>query len=224
MNAAELTELRDKFIKMSTTVVSDALDAVGLRNNVAIGVKPVWNCPPIVGTAVTVRNIPTGTRKQVHHGGFVTASHCEDGSVIVVGNSGDIENNGWGELVSWAAKAKGAVGTVVDGAARDVGGYEDMGYPVYAKGVVPRTARGRLVQDAVNITIRFCGVQVNPGDLVFADRNGIVFIPVGREREVLEAAEKIYEKEEAMIEAIKAGKDPLKVDLEHDYEKMLKKD
>jgi regulator of RNase E activity RraA len=222
MNGSELAEIREKFIKMSTTVVSDALDAIDLRNNVAIGVKPVWNCPPIVGTAVTVRNIPAGTKKQIHHGGFVTASHCEEGSVIVVGNAGDIENNGWGELVS-AAKAKGAVGTVVDGAARDVDGFENMQYPVYAKGVVPRTARGRLVQDAVNITIKFCGVQVNPGDLVFADRNGIVFIPAGREKEVLNAAEKIYEKEESMIQAIKAGKDPLKVDLEHDYEKMLKK-
>ena len=58
MNEKNITKIRERLFKMSTTVVSDALDAVGLRSNIAIGVLPVWNCPPIAGPAVTVRNIP----------------------------------------------------------------------------------------------------------------------------------------------------------------------
>jgi 4-hydroxy-4-methyl-2-oxoglutarate aldolase len=218
-----LDEVRVRLLKLSTTIVSDALDGVGIRNNAVAGVRPVWNCPAIVGPAVTVRNIPAGTGTQKHHGGFVTARNAKPGDVIVVGNDGDIENNGWGEIVAWAAKMKGVQGTVVDGAVRDVDAYEKMGFPVFAKGIVPRTARGRLIQDAVNIRIRFCNTQVNPGDLVYADCNGIVFIPPEKVVEVVDAAEKLHQREEAMIEQIKAGKDPMEVDLKSGYEDMLKR-
>jgi regulator of RNase E activity RraA len=118
---------------------------------------------------------------------------------------------------------KGVQGTVVDGAVRDIEAFEAMGYPVYAKGAVPRTARGRLIQDAINIRIRFCNTQVNPGDVVFADRNGIVFIPPDKVLEVVEEAEKLHQKEEVMIEQIKAGKDPIEVSSKGGYETMLKK-
>ena len=218
-----LDEVRSRLLKVSTTIVSDALDAVGIRNNAVAGVRPVWNCPAIVGTAVTVRNIPAGTGTQKHHGGFVTSQKSKPGDVIVVGNDGDIENNGWGELVAWAAKMKGVQGTIVDGAVRDIDAFEKMGYPVYAKGVVPRTARGRLIQDAINIRIRFCNAQVNPGDLVFADCNGIVFIPPEKVLEVLEGSEELHRKEEAMIEQIKAGIDPIEVGSKGGYETMLKR-
>lgn len=218
-----LEEIRRRLLKLSTTIVSDALDGIGIRNNAVAGVRPVWKCPAIVGPAVTVRNIPAGTGTQKHHGGFVTSQRSNPGDVIVVGNDGDIENNGWGELVAWAAKMKGVQGTVVDGAVRDIDAFEAMGYPVYAKGVVPRTARGRLIQDAINVRIRFCNAQVNPGDLVFADCNGIVFIPPEKVLEILEAAEDLHRKEAAMIEQIKAGMDPIEVGSKGGYETMLKR-
>lgn len=223
MSSWNLEEIRPRFLKLSTTVVSDAMDAVGITNNAVAGIRPVWNCPKILGTAVTTRNIPAGTQTQKNHGGFVTAQHCNPGDVIVVGNGGDIENNGWGELVSWSAKMKGAIGTVVDGAVRDVDAFEAMGYPVYAKGVVPRTARGRMIQDGINIRIKFANTQVNPGDLVFADINGILFIPPDRVIEVLEKAEEIQKKEDAMIEQIKQGANSIEVGSKGGYEEMLKR-
>ena len=223
MNDWNLEEVRARLLKLSTTVVSDALDAVGIRNNAVAGVKPVWDCPAIVGTAVTVRNIPAGTHSQKDHGGFVTTNMAKSGDVIVVGNDGDIENNGWGGVVAWAAKLKGVQGTVVDGAVRDVDGYIDMGYPVYAKGLVPRTARGRMMRDETNVRIKFCNTQVVPGDLVFADKNGIVFIPPEKVPEVVEKAEELEEKENAMIEMLKKGLDPIEVGRQGGYENMLKK-
>lgn len=222
MSDWNLDEVRERMLKLSTTVVSDALDAVGIRNNAVAGVRPVWDCPPIVGTALTVRNIPAGTATQKNHGGFVTTHNSKAGDIIVVGNDGDIENNGWGGVVAWAAKIKGVQGTVVDGAVRDVGEYEDMGYPVYAKGITPRTARGRMVQDGVNIRIKFCNTQVNPGDLVFADKSGILFIPPAQVMEVLEKAEEIEIREKGMIEKLKAGWDPIEVGAKSGYEEMLK--
>jgi len=223
MTESNLEQVRARFLKLSTTVCSDALDAVGITNNAVAGVRPVWDCRAIFGPAVTARHIPASTHTQKAHGGFVTSNQCKGGEVIVVSLGGDIENNGYGGLVACAAKMKGAVGTIVDGAVRDIDAFVDLDYPVYAKGVVPRTARGRLIQDAVQVRIKFCNTTVDPGDLVFADKNGILFIPPDRLMEVLVKAEDLEAKEQAMMEKLKAGWDPLEVGAKSGYEEMLKK-
>lgn len=223
MADSNLEEVRARFLKLSTTVTSDALDAIGITNNAVAGVRPVWDCRPIFGPAVTARHIPASTHTQKSHGGFVTSNACRPGDVIVVSLGGDIENNGYGGLVACAAKMKGALGTIVDGAVRDLDAFVELDYPVYAKGVVPRTARGRLIQDAVQVRIKFCNTTVDPGDLVFADKNGILFIPPDRLMEVLEKAEELEAKEQAMMEKLKAGWDPLEVGAKSGYEDMLKK-
>jgi 4-hydroxy-4-methyl-2-oxoglutarate aldolase len=218
-----LEELRERFLKMPTTVVSDALDAIGITNNAVTGIKPVWKCPAIFGTALTVRNVPASTHTQKNHGGFVTAQHAKPGDIIVVDNGGDTENNGWGELVAWAARMKGVVGTVVDGAVRDVDAFEAMGYPVYSKAITLRTARKRMIQDGINVNIRFRNTQVRPGDYIMADVNGICVIPPERVLEVLEKAELIQKKEDEMIEKIKKGENALNVQEKSGYEDMLNK-
>ena len=221
--ALTLEELKERYLAMPTTVISDALDACGIMDNAVSGIPPVWRCEPVFGPAVTVRNVPAATHTQKNHGGFVTAQQCTPGCIVVVDNGGDVENNGWGELVSWACRMKGAVGTLVYGAVRDVSAYEEMQYPVYAKGVTLRTARKRLVQDAININIRFGTTQVRPGDYVMADINGICVIPPERVEEVLLKAEEIDKKEKEMIEKIKAGYNALEVQEKSGYETMLRK-
>ena len=218
-----LEELQARFLKMPTTVVSDALDACDITENAVCGIHPVWKCPPVFGCAVTVRNVPASTHTQKNHGGFVTAQQVVPGSIVVVDNGGDVENNGWGELVAWACRMNGAIATIVDGAVRDVGAFEEMEYPVYAKGITLRTARKRMVQDAVNVNIRFKNTQVRPGDYIMADVNGICVIPPERVEEVLEKAEAIQKKEDEMIEKIKAGYNALDVQAKSGYENMLRK-
>ena len=218
-----LNQLRERFLKMPTTVVSDALDACGMMNNAVSGIRPVWDCGAIFGTALTVRNVPAATHTQVNHGGFVTAQHAKPGDIVVVDNGGDEENNGWGELVAWAARAKGVVGTIVDGAVRDVDAYPKIDYPVYAKAVTLRTARKRMVQDTININIRFKSTQVRPNDYIMADANGICVIPPDRVMEVLEKAEAIQKKEDEMIEQIRQGENALIVQDKSGYETMLRK-
>ena len=112
---------------------------------------------------------------------------------------------------------------VVDGAARDIDACREFGFPVYARGTVPITARGRIMEESFNEVIRVGDVQVSPGDIVMADINGVVIIPVGRLDEVLKAAEDILEKELAMIEELKKGVPMLEVDQKFAYESMLKK-
>ena len=215
--------LKERITKVSTTAVSDALDSVGLMNNTVCGLSPTWNCGPVFGRAVTCCSIPASGHTQTIHGGFKVAEFVEPGAVVMVGNGGDITNNGWGALVSWGAKLKGAVGALVDGAARDVDEYESMGFPVYSKGLVCRTARGRMVQLSVNQPIRFGEAQVCPGDAIYADRNGICIIPFDRLIEVVEIAETLENNEREVIEEMKRGMSAVDASRKANYEDMLKK-
>jgi regulator of RNase E activity RraA len=120
------------------------------------------------------------------------------------------------------AKMKGVQGVVVDGAARDIDACRDFGFPVYARGTVPLTARGRIMEESFNEVVRIGDVQVRPGDVVMADVNGVVVVPVEKLDEVLTAAEEILKKEEAMIDELRRGVPILEVDQKYAYESMLK--
>lgn len=118
---------------------------------------------------------------------------------------------------------KGLSGVVVDGAARDIDACKEFGFPVYARGTVPITARGRIMEESFNEVIRIGDVQVRPGDILVADINGVVVIPVEKLDEALEAAEQVFQKETAMVEELKRSVPSLEVDQKYAYEAMLKK-
>lgn len=223
MTSKEFDEkYRIRFQKLSTTNLSDALDKVGIRGAV-IGIRPMFDCPKIVGRAVTIKITAAGMAKSKYHLGVRAIEQASPGDVIIIDNRGDINNNCWGEILSMAAKMKGVSGVVVDGAVRDIDACKEFGFPVYAKGVVPITARGRVMEESFNEIIRIGDIQVRPGDIVVADVNGVVIIPVEKIDEVLEAAEDILKKEEAMVEELLKGVPILEVDQKYSYETMLKK-
>lgn len=118
---------------------------------------------------------------------------------------------------------KGLSGVVVDGAARDIDACKEFGFPVYARGTVPITARGRIMEESFNEVIRIGDVQVRPGDILVADINGVVVIPVEKLDEALEAAEQVFQKETAMVEELKRSVPSPEVDQKYAYEAMLKK-
>ena len=216
-------QYRSRFLKLSTTNLSDAMDKVGVRGAV-IGIRPMYDCPRIVGRAVTIKITAAGMMKSKHHLGVQAIDSSEEGDIIVIDNRGDLNNNCWGEVLSMGAKMKGVSGVVVDGAARDIDMCEEFEFPVYARGTIPITARGRIMQESFNAVIRIGDVQVRPGDIVIADINGVVVVPVEKVDEVLETAEDIFKKEAAMVKDLKNGVSMLEVDHKYSYENMLKKD
>lgn len=216
-------ELVARLAKLDTCAVSDALDRLGLKG-ATIGVRPVWPCPRIVGRAITVKIKPAGLEKPRQHLGTSAIETAKPGDVIVVDNAGRTDVSAWGGLLSLAAKLKGLSGVVVDGACRDVDDSREVGFPVYARAVVPVTARGRIMQQSVNEEIQFAGVQVHPGDLVIADGSGVVFIPRPREGEVITEAEAIAARESKMAEAVRSGRSVVEVMEGLGYESMLEKE
>lgn len=212
---------RARLMRLSTTNLSDALDLLGLRGAVA-GIRPMFACPRLVGRAVTIKITAAGPVRSKSHLGVEAIASAEAGDLILIDNHGDTTNNCWGEVLSCAAKVKGVGGVIVDGAARDIDICQEMGFPVYARAVVPITARGRITQEAFNCMIRIGDVQVSPGDVVVADVNGIVVIPPERLDAVVGAAETLMEKEDAMKADLLAGMDVLEMDRKYNYEGMLK--
>ncbi len=213
---------RKRLDRLSTTNLADALDQVGLRGAV-IGIRPLFGMPRVIGRAVTIKITAAGMMKSKRHLGVDAIASAEPGDVIAIDNRGDLYNNCWGEILSYAAQKKGVTGVFVDGAARDIDFCQEIGFPVFARGVVPITARGRIMQEDFNCPIRLGDVQVRPGDILFGDVNGIVVIPPEKLDEVLKAAEGILEKEEAMRADILAGMDILEIDSKYNYEQMLQK-
>ena len=216
-------QYRSRFLKLSTTNLSDAMDKIGIRCAV-IGIRPMYDCPRIVGRAVTIKITAAGMMKSKHHLGVQAIDSSLPGDIIVIDNRGDLNNNCWGEVLSMGAKMKGVSGVVVDGAARDIDMCKEFEFPVYARGTIPITARGRIMQESFNEVIRIGDVQVRPGDIVMADINGVVVIPMEKIDTVLGAAEDIFKKEAAMVEDLKNGVPILEVDQKYSYENMLKKD
>ena len=212
----------ERLAKLDTCAASDALDSLGLKG-ATWGVGPLWQCPRIVGRAVTMKIKPVGLQQPAQHLGTAPIESAKPGDVIVIDNGGKLEFSCWGGLLALSAKLKGLSGVVIDGASRDIDEARDLGFPVYARGAVPMTARGRVVQESFNQEIQFAGVQCHPGDLVIADGSGVVIVPKEREEEVVTAAEAIYQKEQEMAAGIRKGYSGLEMLEKLGYEQMLKK-
>jgi regulator of RNase E activity RraA len=212
----------ERLAKLDTCAVSDALDSLALKG-ATWGVRPLWQCPRIAGRAVTMKIKPAGLQQPTQHLGTAPIEAAKPGDIIVIDNGGKLEFSCWGGLLALSAKLKGLSGVVIDGASRDIDEARELGFPVYARGAVPMTARGRVVQESFNQEIQFAGVQCHPGDLVIADGSGVVIVPGEKGEEVIAAAETIYQKEQEMADGIRKGNSGMQVLEKLGYEQMLKK-
>ena len=214
---------RARFEKLSSTNLSDAMDALGFRGY-TFGIRPMWEkWRKVVGPAVTMRMTAAGQTPQKTHLGMNAISAARPGDVIVIENGGRMDSSCWGGVLANSAKTKGLTATLVDGCVRDLDDCIDCDYPVFARGTVVCTARGRVIEAGTNEIINFGGVQVRPGDIVLGDSSGVVVVPQERIEEVLAKAEQLWQKEEDMIAEIRSGADILEVDAKYNYNKMLAK-
>lgn len=191
---------------LDVCAISDALDTLGLTG-VTLGPRPVWPSARVV--AGQVRTVQAGPRHGPGPFDHIAARAVDDSDgdhVLVIANDGRLDVSCWGGILSRAAQARGIAGVVVDGACRDAGEAEELSFPVYARAVVPVSARGRIVQLAMDTPVTFAGHTVSPGDYVIADVNGVAFVAAGRVADVVTLAERIAERETRMAADVLAGR------------------
>lgn len=195
----------DRLSALDTNTVSDALDFLDLKG-ATFGLRPLWDCPKIVGRASTVTIAPkTDAASTAHLLTPVVDAVTTDDRILVV--SGGIDGiSCWGDILANASKAKGIRGTILDGMSRDIDGSRDVGFPVYGRGVTMISGRNRVVQVDSGKPLQMRGVTVKQDDFVIADNCGTVFVPAERIKEVLDLAEKIENRQKGMLEAVRAGR------------------
>ena len=116
--------------------------------------------------------------------------------VMTVEDGADIA--GMGGLMGTTMYSRGYAGAVVDGGVRDVAQLRRIGFPVYALGPVPSTSVGHYKFGGANIPLLCDGVQVQPGDIVAADADGVVVVPRAKAEEILSLARQMDFKEHSM--------------------------
>ncbi|KAJ5088907.1 hypothetical protein N7456_012523 [Penicillium angulare] len=196
----------DRLAALDTNSVSDALDTLQLEG-ATYGLRPLWDCPKIVGRASTVKVGPkTEVATASHPFAGVIDSIVTDDRILVISNNGLEGVSCWGDIIANASKEKGIRGTVIDGVARDINGSREVGYPVYGRDLTMISGRSRMVQVGAGVPVQMRGVTVRESDYVIADECGTVFVPAERIEDVLNVAEKIDLRESLMIQDIRDGR------------------
>jgi 4-hydroxy-4-methyl-2-oxoglutarate aldolase len=169
------------FNEISPTTLADVL---GREQVMDIGIRPLWpSIPRVAGPAFTVR-CPAGDNLMLH----AAIHRAPPGSIIVV-EAGDVDYAVAGGNVCAVAQRRGIAAFVVDGVIRDLGEVREIGFPVFARGVIPFPG-SKTAATPLNAPVRCGGVDVDPGDVVVADEEGIVVIPCALQEQVLMEARK----------------------------------
>jgi len=209
MTQDERKEILDRCQGLRTTDVNDGMDLIGLQDvgMVAHDIVPLWKDVETLehrfyGFAHTVRFLPTNKRivtdvpddwakqksqwyRELAQGPI--AGEIQDGDVIVI----DGHETGTGFIGSNNAQRwinNGAVGVVTNGACRDTDELIRQGVAVYHRYTRPTVRPSRCELDATQVPVNIGGVMVRPGDLVVADGDGVVVVPIEHVDDVLAGA------------------------------------
>ena len=167
--------------KLYVAVISDILDSLGYRDQVMrLGIRPVLPDPRrvLVGRAATLLVAPQyETVEQPYTAQIAAIDALQPGDVPVIAVGGLSGVAVWGELFSNAARARGARGVLTDGCHRDTRMLLDLGFPVFSAGARPLDISGRATVVSAGRPVECGGVLVRPGDIVFAEVDGVAVIP-----------------------------------------------
>jgi regulator of RNase E activity RraA len=192
--------------------VCDVLDQLGFRAQAMHQrlrpLLPDRHACGFVGRARTFQWMPTDyVVPEDPYGLEIEAmDSLERGDVAVHSTDHAGTNAPWGELMSTVAQRNGAVGCVCDSQIRDCNRIVEIGFPVYYAGIRPLDSMGRGRVMAYDVPVSCGDVLVRPGELVFADFDGIVVVPKEAEADALALAREKAGKESASRADLREGK------------------
>ena len=208
MSYLELAQGLKVDTRVRSAIVSDCLDAIGIRNNVmSSGIMPLRSTMKSIGYAATLEFIEDEAFDVADPYGdaidFLDSLKPMDIPIIATG--GSTRSAFWGELFSTAAKSRGAHGMVTDGPLRDTQEIVKVEFNVFGCGTLPIDYKGRCRVSAVGKAVKCGGVTVNPGDLIVADADGIVVVPDKDIPEVMALANERVQGENKVLMDLQAG-------------------
>jgi 4-hydroxy-4-methyl-2-oxoglutarate aldolase len=189
-----MPDLVDRLLAIEVSALSDADKTLPVADPAIRAMVPDVR---FAGPAFTVQ------ARNDHLPVMSALAEAQPGDVLVVATDGGTVAV-FGELFATEAKRRGLAGIVTDGFCRDVAGLRSLGLPAYARGTLPRS--GTVVSRApLNAPVRFGGLDVTPGDIVFGDDDGLVIAPAAQIEAALEAGEAIGRAEGAILQHTRSG-------------------
>ena len=210
----------ERLARMDSCAVSDALDKLSLKGAVT-GIQRFSTDRRIAGRVLTVKLDRAEGRANTRHLCTAAIESADPGDILVIEQRTGLDAASWGGNLSLGAKVRGVAGVIVEGPVRDIDDSRRLDFPVFARNATAKTARGRIVEVATNQPIQVGDIIVSPGDYAIADASAVVFIAAAEIERVIETAEQIMAREEAMAQAIHEGQ-PISQVMGANYEDMLK--
>jgi len=174
--------------ELYTAVIGDILDGHGYTNQfLPPEIQPLAPDMLLVGRAMPVLEANVFDSKDPYGLMFAALDDLKPGEIYVASGA-SARYAMWGELMSTAARARGATGALLNGYIRDTKGILEMQFPVFCVGryAQDQKGRGRVIDYRVEVEIG--GVRIQSGDMVIGDIDGVVVVPRAVEVEIFNAA------------------------------------
>ena len=204
-----MTDFANLRSEIFVALLSDVLDALGHRGQtLPPTVRPLDDASVMVGRARTalymdVYEVVPGENPYELEIALIDSLRPDEIPVFSCGGTGRIAP--WGELLSTAARVRGAAGALMDGLVRDIKAIRRMGFPVFHAGIGPLDSKGRGKVAQIDVPVECAGVRVSPGDLIVGDADGVIVVPQAVEAEALEAAYAKLRGERTTLAELEAG-------------------
>jgi 4-hydroxy-4-methyl-2-oxoglutarate aldolase len=206
--------VRERFAAIYTAALADILDARGLHaQTLPSTIRPLERGQRLAGPAYTVKGGPASSPDAASYDAAIRRvlgmlGDVPAGNVAVYACNHDVSAH-LGELSVTSLKTRGVAGCVLDGGCRDTSFIRGEGFPVFCRFVTPEDSTWRWELDATQVQITIGGVDIEPGDWVVGDDDGVVIVPQAIAEEVLSAAEEKAGTESEIRVAVRDGMSPL---------------
>lgn len=186
----------DQFGEASSAQVADCMSRLGAMD---AAIRPIWPSGRLIGPALTVW-CHSGDNLMLHKAISLAAA----GDILIVNTQGNLSNSTFGELLATSAVKAGVRAVIVDGTVRDADGIQELGLPVYARGLSPNGCNKDGAGE-VGSMVACGGVAVKSGDVIIADRDGVTVVPLEDAPEVARLSGEQMNREKKRMAEIAKG-------------------